>query len=156
MTAFLLAERPFGLDFLESYAWQSWIAAALLLLVAEALASGFFFLALVPGALLAAWAAAFDASWKVQLFAFAGGVLVGLIWIRPFFLQRALDRAERTNVEALIGQRARVVQSIPEDGVGRVRLRSEEWRAISDTPIEQGADVIVVGVEGNSLRVERA
>ena len=70
-------------------------------------------------------------------------------WIR--FLRRY---RVRTGVEGLIGARAEVIEACAP--VGRVRMRGEIWHARCATRAEVGDRVVVTGVEGLTLVVERA
>jgi membrane-bound serine protease (ClpP class) len=69
-------------------------------------------------------------------------------WIR--FLRRY---RVQTGVEGLIGSTAEVIENC--DPVGRVRLRGEIWRARCASRAEVGEQVIVTGVDGLTLEVER-
>lgn len=133
--------------------WEVWLVATLVLLVAEVMTAGFVIAAFTPGTVLAAVLAAFGASMPVQVFAFSVGTLVGLIYLRPIFLRRVMDQGTPTNVDALVGEAAEVVESIPAGGVGRVKVRSEEWRARGASACQAGARVRVTSVEGNTLTV---
>ena len=67
-------------------------------------------------------------------------------------------KAHRTNVDALIGQRGVVVESITLDAPGRVRVGNEVWRARVATPenIEEGQSVFVTAVRGSHVVVKLA
>lgn len=60
----------------------------------------------------------------------------------------------RTGVEGLIGARAEVIQACAP--VGRVRMRGEIWHARCASRAQVGDRVVVTGVEGLTLVVERA
>jgi membrane protein implicated in regulation of membrane protease activity len=68
-------------------------------------------------------------------------------WVR--FLRRY---RVRTGPEALIGQRAEVIEAC--DPLGRVRLRGEIWHAHCDRGAAVGAEVVITAVSGLTLRVE--
>ncbi len=58
--------------------------------------------------------------------------------------------------EGLIGKRGIVVKTVRPDSLdGKVRIDSDVWSATSDTVIEAGSKVVVVGVEGVHLIVKR-
>lgn len=133
--------------------WQVWVIATIVLLVAEVMTAGFIIAAFTPGTVLAAVLAAFGASMPVQVIAFSVGTLIGLIYLRPIFLRRVMDHGVPTNTDALVGEIAEVVDTIPKNGVGRVKVRSEEWRARGNVALEPGMRVTVTSVEGNTLTV---
>ncbi len=133
--------------------WEVWVVATIVLLVAEVMTAGFILAAFTPGTVLAALLAALGASMLVQVFGFSVGTLLGLIYLRPIFLRRVMDHGVPTNVDALVGESAEVVAAIPENGVGRVKVRTEEWRARGGVALEPGTRVTVTSVEGNTLIV---
>jgi len=59
-----------------------------------------------------------------------------------------------TGVAALLGRRAQVIERLGPRG--RVRLDAEVWNAEAAAEIEVGAEVVVTGVEGLTLRVRPA
>ena len=62
-----------------------------------------------------------------------------------------------TNIDAVIGRKGLVMESIVPHSAGRVRVGDEVWRAVladeSAAPLETGATVVVDSVEGVTLRV---
>ncbi len=59
-----------------------------------------------------------------------------------------------------IGRSGTIIEAVSARQNGRIRfaqgvMGSREWTAISNEDIEVGADAIIVGIEGNSLRVQR-
>jgi len=68
-------------------------------------------------------------------------------WVR--FLRRYRVTTGR---EALIGQRAEVIEAC--DPRGRVRLRSEIWHARCEQGANVGERVVITGVTGLTLQVE--
>ena len=133
--------------------WEVWLVATLVLLLAEVLTAGFVLAAFTPGTVLATIVAALGASMPVQVFAFSAGTVLGLIYLRPLFLRRVMDHGIPTNVDALVGAIGETVDAIPAGGVGRVKVRSEEWRARSTEACDRGARVRVIEVQGNTLTV---
>jgi membrane-bound serine protease (ClpP class) len=67
---------------------------------------------------------------------------------------RARLRPPATGVESLAGEVG--VAQTALDPTGTVFLRGEYWTATADEPVEAGARVRVVAVEGLRLRVKRA
>jgi membrane-bound serine protease (ClpP class) len=59
-----------------------------------------------------------------------------------------------SGAEALLGRRAQVIERLGPRG--RVRLDAEVWNAEAAAAIEVGAEVVVTGVEGLTLRVRPA
>ncbi|HXM77098.1 MAG TPA: NfeD family protein, partial [Thermoanaerobaculia bacterium] len=61
----------------------------------------------------------------------------------------------RTGREGLVGERARVVRPIAEDGRGTVLVHGEYWDALGEPGAAAGEDVRVASVDGFTLHVER-
>lgn len=133
--------------------WEFWTVVTAVLLVGEVLTAGFLLGAFVPGTALAALLAALGFSMQGQLWGFIAGTLIGLVFLRPIFVRRAQAGGEPSNVDALVGQSATVVQEIRPGQPGRVRIQSEEWRATADADIGSGTRVRVSKVEGNAVHV---
>lgn len=64
-------------------------------------------------------------------------------------------KQERTNIDAIIGKRGIVLQSITTNVEGRVRVGYEEWRARAEEDISEGEEIVVNGVSGVTLIVEK-
>ena len=134
-----------------------WFLGALVLFLIEMITPGlFFFACLAVGALLAGVAAWLGAGpWVVWGIFFVSSTLLVLL-VAP--LARRWTRnlpTDRVGLDALPGQRARVVESVdPESGRGQVRLENGAlWRAVAEVPIAQDSWVQVLEVVGTRLRV---
>lgn len=138
--------------------WQVWVILAVLLAVGEIFTTGFFLLWFALAALAAALAAAAGLVFGVQVAVFAVVAAALVLATRPLllrFVPRRDSPEARTNLEALVGRRALVVEPIRPGGTGLVRLDGEVWSAFceEEANIEAGAWVLVDGVEGVRLRV---
>lgn len=78
--------------------------------------------------------------------------IVGFLAWRTVRLQRM---PVRTGREGLVGESARVVRPIAEDGVGTVMVHGEYWNARGAPGAPAGEEVRVAAVEGFTLLVER-
>lgn len=139
--------------------WQLWIVVAIILFIAEAFVPGFVLMCLGIGCLFAVVPAALDWGLKMQILLFSIGTLVGFFGARPVFTRYFYGKSKhvRTNVDALTGETGQVVEAIDEHGAsGRVLVRGDNWRAVSDSgePIPAGRKVRVTRVEGNKLFVQ--
>ena len=80
-------------------------------------------------------------------------LLIFLIQNFSFSHQRPIP----VNIDALIGQRGIVLETIPAStyGVGQVKLDGEKWSAITleETPIQKGSSVIIQEIRGLRLVV---
>lgn len=79
-----------------------------------------------------------------------------LAFTRKFFMEKLKMGSEKTNANALIGEKALVITKIEPYQGGRVRVNGQEWAAIAkkiDLPIEENQMVKVVAIEGVKLIV---
>ncbi|WP_419842046.1 NfeD family protein [Candidatus Poriferisodalis sp.] len=142
---------------MENELWRwVWVAAAMLMGLGEIFTAGFFLLPFGIGAALAAAAAWLDLHGAVQWLLFFGGTAVSMLVLRRFMGNQ--DRPDDLPVGAnrYIGMHARAVEVIDTvNNTGRVRVESDEWRAVCDTErIDEGSLVRVVALAGTKLRVE--
>ena len=133
-----------------------WGIAGLLLLIAEALAPGFFLIFIGAAAILTALVTlAFGLSLPAQLIVFvAAAALAVAIGRRRYEEPPNVDLDHRLNDPGrrLEGRVASVIAAVDESG-GRVRLGDSEWTARGG-PAEPGDKVRIVAVDGNCLIVK--
>ena len=138
-------------------AWVWWIVAAGVLAVAEVLTGGSLVLfMLAGGAAAGGLTAALGAppALAVGVFALVSVALLGLV--RPVARRHMrLSRETRTNVAALVGAEALVLESV--DGPdGRIKLAGEVWSARAydgQSVFEPGTRVQVLQIEGATALV---
>ena len=146
--------------------WLIWMLAALLLFLIEIFTPGFAVACLSIGCLcscvLAAIAPA-TLNWQIALFVVAS--LLAFLFVRPFALKVLSKRAERkgqykSNMESLIGRKATVIEEIPAEDVGRVKVDGDEWQAVLSREIDDrqdipvGAKVVIVSYDSIILTVK--
>ncbi len=145
------------MDF-SSGAWQLWVLTGLILGVLELKLSGYVMLWFGIGAFAAALVATLGLSLNVQLAAFNLVSVALLISSRTVFRQFFMRGASsvRHGVEAMLGADAVVVEPIPRDGFGTVRINGELWTARSlEGAIAEGERVRIENLEGLKLAVRR-
>ncbi|MFM7597903.1 MAG: NfeD family protein [Actinomycetota bacterium] len=138
-------------------AWVWWIVAAGILAVAEILTGGSLVLLMFAGGAAAGGlSAALGAppALSVGVFAIVSVALLGLV--RPVARRHMrLTRETRTNVAALVGAEALVLESV--DGTdGRIKLAGEVWSARAydgQSVFEPGTRVQVLQIEGATALV---
>ena len=97
----------------------------------------------------------------LQTIAFTATSVASMIGLRPLMLRRfqlGPGGGVRMGVDALLGKRGVVLERIdPVSRLGRVKVEGEDWRGVSvdDTPIEAGARITVIQVDGTTLVVEK-
>lgn len=141
-------------DVLTTWAWVFWLALILVFLIIEVLSLSFVFLMLAVGSLGGLIAGLIGAPWWVELIVAAVLSLLLLFFVRPPLLRlthRGADPA-RSNVDALLGNRATVVKTF-DDGTGQVKLSNgETWTARlaphSTSALIEGDTVHVDSIDG--------
>ncbi len=146
------------MDWLRDHLWETWLAAAILLGVAEMFSLDLFLAMLAVGA-LAGMATAFVTDAFVAQALVAAVVSVALLGVvRPSLARRLHGGPELTlGHDRLVGERALVTEEISSHG-GRVRLGGEIWSAAAadDSTIAAGVAVEVVEIRGATAYVRSA
>ena len=140
---------------MESGFWL-WLAAAVLLSVAEIFTAGFFLLPFGIGAAVAAAVNYFGGSVAWQVTAFIAVSAISLFVLRHFADRLTHESPQMVAGDRLIGKEGTVIERIDNHAnQGRVRVEREEWVADSesDAIIETGARVHVTRVVGAHLVV---
>lgn len=137
------------------YIW--WMVAFLAFLSIEIITPGtFFFLCFSVGALFASISALISNSLFVSIIIFCVFSLFSIFLIRPLLIKYFKSKKlEKTNVDAVVGSNAIVVESISPSTAGKVKLSGEIWLAVSNENIEVGKNVIIKAVDGTKLIVEK-
>lgn len=139
--------------------WMLWLIVAIVLFIVEIITPGFVIACFGVGSLGAALAAFLNLGVFYQILFFAIATVLTFLFIRPLYFRYLVTDTPgtRTNIEALIGRKAIVLEPIdPLKDKGRVKVGGEDWKAISvnEQPIKQGTLVVIRGVDGVKLIVE--
>ncbi|TSD99006.1 NfeD family protein [Gordonia rubripertincta] len=137
-----------------------WLAAAIVLAIAEMFGGELVLLMLAGGAFAAAGV---DFVWEPPLWVdglvFAAVSVLLLVAVRPIAKRHMLNRpAVLMNTEALEGRPAVVTETVDGDD-GRVKIGGDIWSARSVDPVEvlePGTHVTVVEIDGATAVVWRA
>ncbi len=134
-----------------------WLAALVILLIAEALTLGLTTIWFAGGALIALVAALVGANVWVQLGIFLAVSLILLIFTRPVALRYMNKSTLKTNVDSLAGEQGIVSETIDNlEATGKVKLNDVFWMARSEdgSIINEGTVVEIVRVDGVKLIVK--
>ena len=83
-------------------------------------------------------------------------ICVAYIAIGRRYVHRwTLVKTEKTNIDTIIGRTGIVTQSIARNADGRVRVGNERWRARAEEDIEKGNEIVVTGISGVTLVVNK-
>lgn len=92
-------------------------------------------------------------NWQIGL---TTSILLATAYIllgRKYLRQSLAIATHTTNIDRLMGKKARVVRAISAKKSGQVELDGEIWRAVSKNPIPLGSEVTVEAIEGVTLNV---
>ena len=145
------------IDYFLQNMWQAWAIVAVICLILELTSGDFFIICFSIGGIIAAIGAALGLNIYWQLAIFAVFSLVAIFTVRPVAL-RWLHKNEpnkQSNADALIGRKGRVTEAINQGGSGYVQIDGDLWKAVSDSDIEEGASVTVIGRESTIITVEK-
>ena len=145
------------IDYFLQNMWQAWAIVAVICLILELTSGDFFIICFSIGGIIAAIGAAIGLNIYWQLAIFAVFSLVAIFTVRPVAL-RWLHKNEpnkQSNADALIGRKGRVTEAIKQGASGYVQIDGDQWKAVSDSDIEEGANVTVIGRESTIITVEK-
>ena len=64
-------------------------------------------------------------------------------------------KKEKSNIDAIIGRRGIVLKSMAKYVDGQVKIDNQRWRARAEEDIQEGDEIVVTGVSGATLIVEK-
>jgi len=137
--------------------WMLWLwlgifVVALMVEFATAdMVSVWFALAAIPSFILAL----LNVNIVIQVVLFAIVTILLLALTRPLAMKYFKTNEIKTNVDLYIGASGVCIQLIEIDSIGRVKVRNQDWSAISNEVIQVGENVRVLDVEGAKLIVEK-
>jgi membrane protein implicated in regulation of membrane protease activity len=138
--------------------WVIWLIISIILIVMELLFSGFVLLCFGSAAFLTSLITLSGIRIEFQILSFILLTVISFITIRPFFLKhmKPLGGNSETNVYALIGKEAILTSTISKGGSGKLKIRGDEWTALSEnnSAIEAGNKVLILKIDGNKLIVK--
>lgn len=135
-----------------------WLGLMVLFLVVEIITLGLTSIWFAGGACISFFLNLMNLNNSIQIVAFFLVSLVLVSLVRPIAEKKFNNRTVKTNVDGLIGEQARVIESISNiDATGRVVINGMEWTARANSPndvLEKDAIVKVVRIEGVKVIVE--
>lgn len=138
--------------------WTLWVIAGVFFLIIEVITPNFIIGSFALGCFGAGLTAFFVPDLTIQLVVFALTTLLFLLLIRSVSLKFLDEETARTNVDSLIGEKARVLKEVgPGEKRGRVKIGGEDWMVVSEDESSIKVDEIVevVRVDGAKVIVKR-
>lgn len=137
-------------------AGYSWLAVGLFFVLAEIGTPGlFYFLSFAFGSFCGACIAFLGYSIYTQCLSAIVISLISFALLRRYVSPLGKTK-HKTNIDALVNQKALVIQTINPNDVGRIKIKGEEWPAITtlNTSFAPHSLVTIIGVQGNKLIVK--
>lgn len=135
-----------------------WLLLAALFIVLEIISLGLTTIWFAGGAFAAALAGLAGVSLSIQVALFLVVSIILLVLTRPIAVRYLDSKTQKTNSEALIGQKAIVLQTINNlTAEGQVKVNGMEWTArakTDETIIPEGEVVTILEIQGVKLIVE--
>ncbi|HCJ07798.1 MAG: NfeD family protein [Lachnospiraceae bacterium] len=135
-----------------------WLLLAALFIVLEIISLGLTTIWFAGGAFIAALAALAGVNLSIQVALFLVVSIILLVLTRPIAIRYLDSKTQKTNSEALIGQKAIVLQTINNlTAEGQVKVNGMEWTArakTEETIIPEGEVVTILEIQGVKLIVE--
>lgn len=137
--------------------WMLWIwlgifvVALFLEFATSDMVSIWFALAAIPSFILAL----FEVHIVIQVVLFVVVAVLLLVLTRPVVMKYFKTNEIKTNVDSFIGAIGTVISQITPDAIGRVKVKNQEWSAISNVTIQVGEHVRILDIEGVKLIVEK-
>lgn len=136
-----------------------WLIASAVFLLIEILTLGLTSIWFAGGAIVAAIAALAGGTFWMQILLFIVVTCLLFALTRPIAQKYLNNKVQKTNTDALIGQKAIVKETINNmESKGRVQLNGQDWTARSleaGEIIPAGSEVTVRRIQGVKLIVER-
>lgn len=138
-------------------AWRWWLIGAVVCVIIEILPppTHFFFLCVALGALAASITSFFSSTGWLPWAVFA----VTSIALTPMLIPLArflfTPKPHASNVDALVGEKALVIERIDSKTPGVIKVHGEKWRAFSEETLEKEDWAQIVRVEGAHVVVRR-
>ena len=92
--------------------------------------------------------------WQIVIFVIISAILIASL--RKITMRFLLKNSNtKTNKDALIGQKYRMLEETDFDTVGKIKIKDLEWSAVGDNQqtIKKGAIVEIINISGNKLLV---
>lgn len=118
------------MEWFGDHTWETWLALAILLGVAEMFSLDLILIMLAVGAVVGMVTAALDGGVVLQILLAAGASVAMLALVRPGMVKRLESGPDlRLGHDKLVGQQGIVTEQVSAHVHGRIRLAGEIWSA---------------------------
>ena len=94
-------------------------------------------------------------SWVLPLIVTSFICVIYVVIGRRYVHRWTAVKKVKTNIDAIIGREGIVLKNIARNVDGRVRVGSQRWQARAEEDIKEGDEIVVTGISGSTLIVEK-
>lgn len=135
--------------------WVVWLIIGICLIIAEMATLTFYLLWLGVGAFVAGILAWFMPDALLLQVLLGCVVAVGLtLFTKPLTQRMRVSKGYEDVIDDLIYKAGIVIEDIPEDGLGIVKIGNETWSANAKVPIRKGTEVVVISRSSTVVEVQ--
>lgn len=146
------------MEFADSWLWLVFVAVGLVLAALELIAgveTGFDLVVIGSVFIIGGLVTLPFHSW-VPTVIVTSVISVAYVGVGRRYIHRwTATREEKTNIDAIVGRKGIVHRDIAKYVVGRVKIDNQSWRARAEENIKEGDEVVVTGVSGATLIVNK-
>lgn len=138
--------------------WMVFVGIGLLMVLLELMVgvdTGFDLVFLGSAFIIGGLAALPFESWLLPLIVTSVIAIAYMALGRRYVHRWTAAKKSKTNIDAIVGRTGIMMQKAGRNVGGRVKVGSEDWKASAAEDIEQGEEVVVTGVTGATLTVEK-
>ena len=143
---------------MEAYMWIVWLGIFVLALVIEALSPELVSIWFAAGAIVSLIVSFIPgAAWWIEVIIFIVISATTLLCLRPLIKKFMKRNIVNSNVDEMIHKKGKMIKGCDEYNHGEVKINGVIWTAQSSdekTPIDAGALVEVLSIDGNKLVVK--
>lgn len=135
-----------------------WLSVMVITVILEIITTDLVSIWFSFGAIVPLLLSAFDVLnpiWQTTIFVVVSAILIACLR-KVTFKWLFKNNNAKTNVDALIGEKHRLLEATDFENLGKVKIKDVDWsvRGENQQTIEKGAVVEIVKVEGNKLIVK--
>lgn len=136
-------------------AWMIWVGIGVICLIIEIFTPGFLFMSFGIGAIITGLISIASIPFWAEILIFIVVTFIIFLNLRKFS-KKLMNSNYQSNVDALVGKKAVVTETIPQDARGYVKVGGEVWSAISENEAEipVNTKVTIMKIDGNKLIVK--
>ncbi len=146
------------MEFADEWLWVIFVAAGLILAILELLVgvdTGLDMVIIGSAFVIGGLVTLPAESWILTVVVVSAIAAAYVLFGRKYVHRRLLVKEEKTNIDTIVGKTGNVLKAINENDDGLVKVGYEEWRARSEESIGEGVEVVVIGIEGVTLIVNK-